>query len=186
MRKIDEAEIKQRIEENIERNFGISPYQATEHQMYDALSTSIKNILQEKRKAFNAAARAKKAKKVYYLCMEFLMGRSLKTSLCNLGIDKLCEKVIEDYGFSLEKLYENENDAGLGNGGLGRLAACYMDSLASLNYPAMGFSIRYEYGLFKQKIVDGWQTELPDVWLPEIGRAPYKLQTGSGILYSFS
>ena len=166
MRKIDEAEIKQRIEENIERNFGISPYQATEHQMYDALSTSINNILQEKRKAFNAAARAKKAKKVYYLCMEFLMGRSLKTSLCNLGIDKICEKVIEDYGFSLEKLYENENDAGLGNGGLGRLAACYMDSLASLNYPAMGFSIRYEYGLFKQKIVDGWQTELPDVWLP--------------------
>lgn len=166
MRTIEESEIRQRVEENLERNFGISPSQATEKQMYDALATSVKNILQAQRKVFNAKQREQGKKKVYYLCMEFLMGRTLKSSLCNLGIEKKAREVMKEYGFDLSSIYENEPDAGLGNGGLGRLAACYLDSLASLDYPAMGFSIRYEYGLFKQKIVDGWQTELPDVWLP--------------------
>ncbi|MBQ2712304.1 MAG: glycogen/starch/alpha-glucan phosphorylase, partial [Clostridia bacterium] len=102
----------------------------------------------------------------YYLCMEFLLGRSLKNNLFNLKLDEAYKNALEEYGVTLEELYEMEPDAGLGNGGLGRLAACFMDSLASQDYPAMGFSIRYEYGLFKQKIVDGWQTELPDAWLP--------------------
>lgn len=94
------------------------------------------------------------------------MGRSLKNSLYNLSATPVFEKAVSNYGLSLEELYELEPDAGLGNGGLGRLAACFMDALATGNYPAMGYSLRYEYGLFKQKIVDGWQIELPDVWLP--------------------
>ena len=94
------------------------------------------------------------------------MGRSLKNSLYNLSATPVFEKAIDSYGYKLEDLYELEPDAGLGNGGLGRLAACFLDALATGNYPAMGYSLRYEYGLFKQKIVDGWQIELPDVWLP--------------------
>ena len=110
--------------------------------------------------------RAKKAKRVYYLCMEFLLGRSLKNSIYNLNIADQYSAALQSYGITLDDLYELEPDAGLGNGGLGRLAACFMDALAAGEYPAMGFSLRYEYGLFKQKIIDGWQTELPDVWLP--------------------
>ena len=103
---------------------------------------------------------------MYYMCMEFLLGRSLKTSLCNLGLEELYRKALEECGFSLEDILECESDAGLGNGGLGRLAACFMDSLSSLDYPATGFSICYEYGFFQQKLVDGMQVELPDMWLP--------------------
>ena len=98
--------------------------------------------------------------------MEFLMGRSLKTSLYNLEIAGEVEKMLKEYGVKLENVYEYEPDAGLGNGGLGRLAACYLDALATQAYPAMGYSICYEYGIFKQKLEDGWQTELPDNWLP--------------------
>ena len=94
------------------------------------------------------------------------MGRSLKTSLYNLEIVKDVEKMLKEYDINLENIYEYEPDAGLGNGGLGRLAACYLDALATTNYPAMGYSICYEYGIFKQKLEDGWQTELPDNWLP--------------------
>ena len=106
------------------------------------------------------------SKKVYYLCMEFLMGRSLKNALFNLGLTKEFASVLKDYGVSLEDIEEQEPDAGLGNGGLGRLAACYLDGLANRGFDAMGYSIRYEYGIFRQKLVDGWQTELPDFWLP--------------------
>ena len=134
--------------------------------MYKAVSLSVLDLLMERKKQFNRKVKANKAKRVYYLCMEFLVGRSLKTNLYNLGIAEAYQNALNSFGFSLEDLYEQEPDAGLGNGGLGRLAACFMDSLASLQYPATGFSIRYEFGLFKQKMVDGWQTEVPDVWLP--------------------
>ena len=154
------------IKGKLSRYFGVNPENATKDQFYKAIVMSVRDILLEKRNAFNKKVTEKKAKKVYYLCMEFLLGRSLKTSLYNLDVVKAFEDAIKDYGYSLEDMYNEEPDAGLGNGGLGRLAACFMDSLASLNYPAMGFSIRYEYGLFKQKIVNGWQTEMPDVWLP--------------------
>ena len=127
---------------------------------------SVRDILLEKRQQFHKKVKAKRAKRVYYLCMEFLLGRSLKNSIYNLSATDVYKKVVSSYGFDLENLYELEPDAGLGNGGLGRLAACFMDALATGNYPAMGYSLRYEFGLFKQKIVDGWQIELPDVWLP--------------------
>ena len=157
---------KKRLEDKLASYFGVTPADASKDQMYKAVSMSVLDILLEKKNLFNKKVKAQKAKRIYYLCMEFLVGRSLKTNLYNLGIVDTYKEVIEEYGFKLEDLYEQENDAGLGNGGLGRLAACFMDSLASLDYPATGFSIRYEYGLFKQKIVNGWQTEMPDVWLP--------------------
>lgn len=103
---------------------------------------------------------------MYYLCMEFLMGRSLKNNLYNLGLTEVFEEALKSYGVSLEKIYDQEPDAGLGNGGLGRLAACYLDGLATTGIQSMGYSIRYEAGIFRQKLVDGWQTELPDFWLP--------------------
>lgn len=163
---ISEKEIKDLIKGKLSRYFGIAPTEASKEQIYKAVVMSVRDILLEKRQQYHKKVKAKKAKRVYYLCMEFLVGRSLKNSLYNLSATDTFEKVISSYGISLDDLYELEPDAGLGNGGLGRLAACFMDALATENYPAMGYSLRYEYGLFKQKIVDGWQIELPDVWLP--------------------
>ena len=159
-------EVKKRLEEKLSRHFGATPKDATREQLYKAAALTVKDILTEKRGEFKQKVNEKGAKRVYYMCMEFLLGRSLKTNLCNLGLQEEYRKALSSYGFELDDLYECEPDAGLGNGGLGRLAACFMDSLSSLNYPATGFSICYEYGLFKQMIVDGMQIELPDVWLP--------------------
>ncbi len=163
---ITEKETKDLIKGKLSRYFGVTPTEATKDQVYKAVVMVVRDILLEKRQQFHKKVKAKRAKRVYYLCMEFLMGRSLKNSLYNLSATSVFEKAVESYGYKLEDLYELEPDAGLGNGGLGRLAACFMDALATGNYPAMGYSLRYEYGLFKQKIVDGWQIELPDVWLP--------------------
>lgn len=157
---------KEILSGKLSRFFGVSFSEATDEQMYKAIAMTVRDILLEKRNSYHYKVKDAKGKKIYYLCMEFLVGRSLKNNIYNLGIEKQISDVIKEYGFNLEDLYELEPDAGLGNGGLGRLAACYMDGLATGNYPAMGFSIRYEYGLFKQKIVDGWQMELPDIWLP--------------------
>lgn len=158
--------IRQNIEEKLNRYFGVSLNDANKEQLYKSLAMTVIDRLLEKKKQFNIKMKEQKLKKVYYMCMEFLVGRSLKTNLYNLGLVEDYQKVLNEVGVSLDEVYEMEPDAGLGNGGLGRLAACFMDSLASLNYPAMGFCLRYEYGIFKQKIVDGWQTEMPDVWLP--------------------
>lgn len=163
---ISEREVKELIKGKLTRYFGVSPAEANKEQFYKAVVMSVRDILLEKRQQFHKKIKAKRAKRVYYLCMEFLLGRSLKNSLYNLNATSVFDKVVSAYGINLEDLYELEPDAGLGNGGLGRLAACFMDALATGNYPAMGYSLRYEYGLFKQKIVDGWQMELPDVWLP--------------------
>ena len=163
---ITEKEAKDLIKGKLSRYFGVAPTEASKEQVYKAVVMVVRDILLEKRQQFHKKVKAKRAKRVYYLCMEFLMGRSLKNSLYNLSATPVFEKAIDSYGYKLEDLYELEPDAGLGNGGLGRLAACFLDALATGNYPAMGYSLRYEYGLFKQKIVDGWQIELPDVWLP--------------------
>ena len=161
-----EKEAKELINGKLSRYFGVAPAEARKDQLYKAVVMSIRDIMLEKRQAFHQKKKEAKAKRVYYLCMEFLMGRSLKNSIFNLGLVEVYKEALKEYDVTLEELYELEPDAGLGNGGLGRLAACFMDGLATQDYPAMGFSIRYDYGLFKQKIVDGWQTELPDVWLP--------------------
>ncbi len=154
------------IEGKLSRYFGVIPSEASRDQIYKAVVMSVRDIMLEKRQRFHIETKAARAKRVYYLCMEFLMGRSLKNSVFNLGVQKAFEGALKQYGITLPELYELEPDAGLGNGGLGRLAACFLDALATGDYPAMGFSIRYEYGLFKQRIIDGWQTELPDIWLP--------------------
>lgn len=158
--------IKKNIEDKLTRYFGVVPTDASQDQLYKAVSMTVVDLLLEKKREFNKKLKEQKSKRVYYLCMEFLLGRSLKTNLYNLGLVDEYTKALKEMKVDLTSLYEMEPDAGLGNGGLGRLAACFMDSLASLEYPAMGFSLRYEYGLFKQKIIDGWQTEMPDVWLP--------------------
>lgn len=163
---VTEKEIKELIKGKLARYFGVVPSEASKEQVYKSVVMVVRDILLQKRQQFHKKIKSKRAKKVYYLCMEFLLGRSLKNSLYNLSITSLFEKAVSSYGLKLEDLYELEPDAGLGNGGLGRLAACFLDALATGDYPAMGYSLRYEYGLFKQKIVDGWQIELPDAWLP--------------------
>ena len=182
------TEIKEQIEGVLQRHFGCTASEASIDQMYKAAAITVKNILSDKRSAYKKKVNNAGAKRVYYMCMEFLLGRSLKTNLCNLGLDKSYEAALKQLGFDLEELYEREPDAGLGNGGLGRLAACFMDSLSSLDYPATGFSLCYEYGLFKQMIVDGMQVELPDVWLPggEVWLVPrtdriYKVRMGGHV-----
>jgi len=159
-------EAKEIISGKLARFFGVSMNEATNEQTYKAVVMTVRDILLEKRKSYHYKTKECKGKRVYYLCIEFLLGRSLKNNVYNLGIGSQINSALKSKGISLEDLYELEPDAGLGNGGLGRLAACFLDALATGDYPAMGYSIRYEYGLFKQKIVDGWQTELPDVWLP--------------------
>ena len=166
MNKLTEQEAQQLISGKLSRYFGVTPAEASREQIYKAVVMSVRDIMLEKRQQFHVRTKAARAKRVYYLCMEFLMGRSLKNSIYNLGIGDAIEAALKSYKIKLEDLYEEEPDAGLGNGGLGRLAACFLDGLATQDYPAMGFSICYQYGLFKQKIVDGWQIELPDVWLP--------------------
>ena len=163
---ITQKQVRENIELKLSRQFGCTAGEASREQMYKAAALTVKDILTAKRADYKNKVNEKGAKRVYYMCMEFLLGRSLKTNLCNLGLAEAYREALASLGFELEDLYECEPDAGLGNGGLGRLAACFMDSLSSLDYPATGFSICYEYGLFKQMIVDGMQIELPDVWLP--------------------
>ena len=154
------------IKEKLSTHFGLRPEDAGDEYIYKAVVLAVKDILVKNRNEFIEKAEQQNSKQVYYLCMEFLMGRSLKNSLFNLGITEPVRKALAGFNVKLDKIYEMEPDAGLGNGGLGRLAACYLDGLASQKIPAMGYSIRYEYGIFRQKLVDGWQTELPDFWLP--------------------
>ena len=162
-----EKEARTLIKSKLSKYFGVTPAEATKEQISKTVVMCVRDMLLEKRSAFNSKYRAKGGKRVYYLCMEFLLGQSLKNNAYNLSVTDVFDSVLKkEFNCSMEELYGIEPDAGLGNGGLGRLAACFMDALASQDYPAMGYSIRYEYGLFKQKIVDGWQMELPDVWLP--------------------
>lgn len=165
-KKITQAELKEMISGKLSHLFGVSTKDATNEQYYRVLSTIARDMVRDSRRAFDKKSLEAGQKKVYYLCMEFLMGRSLKNTLYNLNLTDTARAVLKSYGVSLDKLYDCEPDAGLGNGGLGRLAACYLDALANQGYRGMGYSILYEYGIFKQKIIDGWQTEMPDFWLP--------------------
>ena len=124
---LTEHKLKQMIDSKLSRYFGVSPKEATQDQIYKAVVMNVRDIMLEKRQQFHEERKAKRAKRVYYLCMEFLMGRSLKNSLYNLELRETYEKVLKSYGVTLPELYELEPDAGLGNGGLGRLAACFLD-----------------------------------------------------------
>ena len=164
---ITATQIEQLVTLKTQRIFGIKPEDATQKQIYKALCLVVRDILTEKRVNYKQKIKKQDVKQVYYMSMEFLLGRSLKNHLFNLGILEEARTAIKSLGSNIDNLLEIEPDAGLGNGGLGRLAAAYMDSLTSLNYCATGFSIKYEYGIFAQKIVDGWQTEMPDRWLED-------------------
>ncbi|NMP37291.1 MAG: glycogen/starch/alpha-glucan phosphorylase [Clostridiales bacterium] len=163
---LTKKQAKELLENKLSHYFGISPEEATYEHYYKAVAMILRDMMSVGRAEFTEKADKAGAKRVYYLSMEFLMGRSLKNNLYNLNLTKVFDSVLSDYGIKLDKLYDCEPDAGLGNGGLGRLAACYMDALATQGYPARGYSILYEYGIFRQKIIDGCQTELPDNWLP--------------------
>lgn len=159
-------QIIQSIKTKLDYHFGATPDSATNDQLYRAAVMTVSDIVGALRRDFADRVQQEEGKTVYYMSMEFLLGRSLKNNLYNLGLTQAFDGAIHDLGYDLESLYECEPDAGLGNGGLGRLAACFLDAAASLGYPMTGYSIRYEFGIFRQKIVDGWQTELPDFWLP--------------------
>ena len=164
--KLTKKDAKELITNKLSHFFGVTPDEATYEHYYKAIALILRDMMMQGRKEFHNESKKSDSKKVYYLCMEFLMGRSLKNNLFNLNLTKTMESALKDFGIKLEKLYDCEPDAGLGNGGLGRLAACYLDGLATQGYFAKGYTILYEYGIFKQKLVDGWQTEMPDFWLP--------------------
>ncbi len=158
MIKITKEEFSNLIERKLAAVFGIKPQEASDKIMYRALCLDTKDLITQKRLGFKQKLRANGRKKqVYYMSMEFLLGRSLRNHLFNTGMLGVATDVMKDYGFDIEKLEAIEPDAGLGNGGLGRLAAAYLDSLTSCGYAAGGFSIRYDYGMCKQRILDGWQ-----------------------------
>src|SRR5215813_13313957 len=134
-------------------------------QRYEAVARSMRDILAQRWYRTEQTYDRENPKRVYYLSMEFLIGRSLSNNLLNLRLDPTMRQVVEDKGLDWPAIVEVEPDASLGNGGLGRLAACFLDSMATLQLPAMGYGLRYEYGIFKQSIQDGWQVEKPDNWL---------------------
>ncbi|MBR7184668.1 MAG: glycogen/starch/alpha-glucan phosphorylase [Clostridia bacterium] len=161
----DTAALRALVTNKLSRYFGVTAADATESQMHKAVVLAVKDMLGSRNAAFKAKVKAERAKRVYYLCMEFLVGKQLRNNVENLGIGESLGAVLEEMGSSLEALYAYDPDPALGNGGLGRLAACYMDALSACDYPATGFSLCYEYGLFRQRILDGEQIELPDEWL---------------------
>ena len=163
------SQLRQELVTTLKNDYGYLPEDATDRQMYGTVLTVIQNKLLSKRAEYLDRVRKEGRKRIYYMSMEFLVGRSLKNNLYNLDLEPTMREALKDLGFDLERIYEMEPDAGLGNGGLGRLASCYMDAATTMGYPITGFSIRYEFGIFKQKIVDGWQMEYPDDWL-EMGK----------------
>lgn len=170
-KKKKDAKFAEELENYLENRYHTDFEHAQAEDLYKAVSAIVNQRLLEKRwdfnkKARNAEKQSDDKKKIYYISMEFLMGQSLKNNLYNLGLTETVEDILSKKKMPLEKLFDQEPDAGLGNGGLGRLSACYLDALASSGYDATGFCICYEYGLFKQKLVDGWQAEMPDNWLP--------------------
>ncbi|MBR6426662.1 MAG: glycogen/starch/alpha-glucan phosphorylase, partial [Clostridia bacterium] len=157
--------LKFQVENECVKNFGCTLAQASDTEAYRALCIAVRNILAGKNHIFRRKLRERNAKRVYYMSMEFLVGTSLRNNLFNLGLTHEAEDLLREAGKSLERITAVEPDAGLGNGGLGRLASCYLDAASSLGISCTGFSIKYEFGIFRQKLENGWQTELPDEWL---------------------
>ena len=157
--------IKESILNKLLRYYGCTIEDATPKQVYAAVASTVRDQIMLKWRFEKEARRAEKAKRLYYLSIEFLTGRWLHNNLLNLCSTKEYEQAFEELGLTLRGVLHEEPEPALGNGGLGRLAACFLDSLATLNLPAMGCTIRYEYGLFRQRIVDGQQVEVPDEWL---------------------
>ena len=151
-------------------NFGKTPEEATDQEMMKACALVLRDVMALRGVETNRSTRREQKKQVHYLSLEFLMGRSLMKNAYNLNVLPQLKEALENMGFKAADIFEIEPDAGLGNGGLGRLAACYLDSMTTLDIPATGYSICYELGIFKQKIVEGQQVEMPDNW-KELGAA---------------
>lgn len=185
MAKFDKKAFKAEVAGNVRRIYRKELSEATNAQMFQAVAYAVQDKIVEDWIATQKAFQKEDAKTVYYLSMEFLMGRALGNNIINLCESKEIREAVEEMGFDLNVLEDQEPDWALGNGGLGRLAACFLDSLATLNYPAYGCGIRYKYGMFKQQIEDGYQKEVPDDWLKdgnpfEIRRAEYATEVKFG------
>lgn len=157
--------IKKEIEANLRHHFGKTLKKATQAEMYKACAMVVQDEIMDKWVATREIYNEQNPKEVYYLSFEFLMGKAFQNNLINTDKYDIMEEILGEYGYTLADVEDSEPEPGLGNGGLGRLAACYLDSLSTLELPACGCGIRYEYGLFKQRIVEGYQVELPDSWL---------------------
>ena len=164
--KYTKREFEKLLKDKLMSECNVTLDMASADQIYRCLAMITRQIMSDRQKQYQSKVLGEGKKQVYYLCMEFLMGRSLRTSLFNLGLNEVAESVLADADVKIDTIYEQEPDAGLGNGGLGRLAACYLDGMATTDICGTGYSILYEYGIFKQKIVDGWQQERADNWLP--------------------
>ncbi len=164
---INKKEFKKNVQDYLKTFYRRTVEDASQQQIYSAVAFAVKDYIVDRWAASQKEFEKKDAKTVYYLSMEFLMGRALGNTVINLKADKEIRKALEELGLDLDAIEDQEPDAALGNGGLGRLAACFLDSLATLGYPAYGCGIRYKYGMFKQEIRDGYQVERPDDWLAE-------------------
>ena len=162
---MSEETLKRAIADSLYYVQGKGEYFATVHDFYMAVAHSVRDRILQRRIQTAKTHSEQEVKTVYYLSAEFLMGRYTGNSLINLGLYEKIKTVLKESGLELEDLLEQEREPGLGNGGLGRLAACYLDSLATLEIPAVGYGIRYEFGIFEQVIRNGWQVENPDKWL---------------------
>ena len=170
---------------------GLDPAAATLRDRFEALARSVRDILSQRWLLTEKTYDQRNPKRLYYLSMEFLIGRSLENNVTNLLLSPLAKQVLEDKKLSLVEILEQEPDAGLGNGGLGRLAACFIESAATMQLPAMGYGLRYEYGIFRQSIQNGWQQELPDNWLRspdpwEVARPNEKVEVSLGCSFELS
>ncbi len=170
---------------------GVDLAEATARDRFEALARSVRDVLSQRWLLTEKTYRERNPKRLYYLSMEFLIGRSLANNVTNLLLAPLTDQFIEDKKLNLLEILEQEPDAGLGNGGLGRLAACFVESAATLQLPAMGYGLRYEYGIFKQSIQSGWQREMPDNWLRspdpwEIARPNEKVEVNIGCSFELS
>ena len=182
---VDKESFKKEVAANVKMLYRKTLEEATPQQLYQAVSYAIKDDIIERWIATHKVYKAQNVKKVYYLSMEFLMGCQLGNNLINLGYYNEIKEALEEMGLDINFLEDQERDPALGNGGLGRLAACFLDSLSTLGYPAYGCGIRYRYGMFKQAIVDGAQVERPDDWLKdgypfEVKRAEYACEVKFG------
>ena len=170
---------------------GVDLARATARDSFEALARSVRDILSQRWLLAEKTYEQQNPKRLYYLSVEFLIGRSLLNNVMNLMLTPLANQVIEDKKLNLIEILEQEPDAGLGNGGLGRLAACFMESAATMQLPAMGYGLRYEYGIFKQSIQNGWQQEMPDNWLRspdpwEFARPNEKVEVNLGCSFELS
>jgi starch phosphorylase len=159
------SSLAEAFERHLKLDLMLPPAKAGDRDRFEALCAAVRDLICERWLATDEAYDLKRPKRVYYLSMEYLPGRSLKSHLTCLRIEPQVREMLGRLGIELDRLLETEPDAGLGNGGLGRLAACFLDSLAALQIPAIGYGLRYEYGMFRQEIADGWQVEHPDNWL---------------------